>query len=96
MKLVIFDCDGTLVDSQHAICAAMEHAFSDVGLAPPSRAEVLGVVGLSLPQTFAVLAPAAAAERAGWRWPSVPHRFSGQARAGRRCTTRSIPASARW
>jgi phosphoglycolate phosphatase len=57
MKLVIFDCDGTLVDSQHAICAAMEHAFTAVGLAPPTRAEVLAVVGLSLPQTFAVLAP---------------------------------------
>jgi phosphoglycolate phosphatase len=57
MKLVIFDCDGTLVDSQHAICAAMDHAFTTLGLPPPGRAEVLGVVGLSLPQTFAVLAP---------------------------------------
>jgi len=56
MKLVIFDCDGTLVDSQHAICAAMEHAFTTLALPPPSRAEILGVVGLSLPQTFEVLA----------------------------------------
>jgi|SRR5581483_943829 len=55
-RLVIFDCDGTLVDSQHAICAAMEHAFATVGLPPPDRREVLGVVGLSLPQVFAVLA----------------------------------------
>ncbi|RPH76322.1 MAG: HAD family hydrolase [Candidatus Rokuibacteriota bacterium] len=57
MKLVIFDCDGTLVDSQHAICAAMEHAFTALGLPPPARADILGVVGLSLPQSFAVLAP---------------------------------------
>ncbi|MBX9588770.1 MAG: HAD-IA family hydrolase [Hyphomonadaceae bacterium] len=56
MKLVIFDCDGTLVDSQHAICAAMEYAFATLNLPAPSRADVLGVVGLSLPQTFAVLA----------------------------------------
>lgn len=56
MKLVIFDCDGTLVDSQHAICAAMEHAFSAVGLPVPSRREMLSVVGLSLPQLFAALA----------------------------------------
>src|SRR5436190_15158715 len=57
MKLVMFDCDGTLVDSQHAICAAMEYAFAALTLPPPTRAQVLGVVGLSLPQTFAVLAP---------------------------------------
>lgn len=57
MKLVIFDCDGTLVDSQHAICAAMEHAFTTLALPAPSRADILGVVGLSLPQAFAVLAP---------------------------------------
>jgi phosphoglycolate phosphatase len=57
MKLVIFDCDGTLVDSQEAICAAMDHAFTGLGLQPPRRIEVLGVVGLSLPEAFAVLAP---------------------------------------
>jgi phosphoglycolate phosphatase len=57
MKLVIFDCDGTLVDSQNAIVAAMEHAFSALRLLAPARAEVLGVVGLSLPEAFAVLAP---------------------------------------
>jgi phosphoglycolate phosphatase len=56
MKLVIFDCDGTLVDSQHAICAAMEYAFATLELPAPARADILGVVGLSLPQAFAVLA----------------------------------------
>jgi phosphoglycolate phosphatase len=57
MKLVIFDCDGTLVDSQNAIFAAMHHAFSTAGLATPSRADVLDIVGLSLPEAFALLAP---------------------------------------
>ena len=56
MKLVIFDCDGTLVDSQHAICAAMTHAFGALRLPVPGRAEILSIVGLSLPQAFAVLA----------------------------------------
>jgi phosphoglycolate phosphatase len=56
MRLVIVDCDGTLVDSQHMITAAMEHAFRTLELAPPSRLDVLGVVGLSLPEAFAVLA----------------------------------------
>ena len=57
MKLVIFDCDGTLIDSQHAIYGSMSLAFGAHGLAAPSRAEVLGIVGLSLPQALAVLAP---------------------------------------
>jgi phosphoglycolate phosphatase len=68
MKLVIFDCDGTLVDSQHAICAAMAYAFGAAGLEAPSRADILSIVGLSLPQAFAVLAarhsPAVQAELA--------------------------------
>ena len=57
MKLVIFDCDGTLVDSQHAIVAAMEHAYATVGLPCPTRQQVLGIVGLSLPECFRVLSP---------------------------------------
>jgi len=56
MKLVIFDCDGTIVDSQIGIVAAMHHAFAEVGLALPTRTQVLSVVGLSLPETFHVLA----------------------------------------
>lgn len=60
MHLVIFDCDGTLVDSQHNITAAMTHAFDAHALAPPPRHEILGVVGLSLAEAFTVLAPAAA------------------------------------
>jgi phosphoglycolate phosphatase len=56
MRLIIFDCDGTLVDSQHAICAAMRHAFTVLDLPVPPRAAILGIVGLSLPQVFAVLA----------------------------------------
>jgi phosphoglycolate phosphatase len=56
-KLVILDCDGTLVDSQNGICEAMVHAFSGLGLPVPSRAATLAIVGLSLPEAFAVLAP---------------------------------------
>ncbi|MFK7875089.1 MAG: HAD-IA family hydrolase [Paracoccaceae bacterium] len=56
LRLVIFDVDGTLVDSQDEIWAAMRDAFAAVGLPMPARAAVLGIVGLSLAQAFAQLA----------------------------------------
>ncbi|RUP13574.1 MAG: HAD family hydrolase [Methylobacterium sp.] len=52
MRLVVFDVDGTLVDSQHLIVAAQEVAFAENGLPAPGRREALSVVGLSLPQAF--------------------------------------------
>ena len=58
LRLVIFDVDGTLVDSQAHILAAMARAFAAVGLPGPPRAAVLGIVGLSLPQAMARLCPA--------------------------------------
>lgn len=57
MHLVIFDCDGTLVDSQTIIAAAMGEAFAQAGLDAPSRAEILSIVGLSLDQAMMRLAP---------------------------------------
>ena len=57
MKLVLFDCDGTLVDSQNAIAAAMDDAFKAVGRPSPGRARTLSIVGLSLPEAIAALAP---------------------------------------
>ena len=56
-RLVIFDVDGTLVDSQHDIVAAMDHAFEAQGLVPPSRAATLAIVGLSVPEAIRALAP---------------------------------------
>ncbi|MFQ5626864.1 MAG: HAD hydrolase-like protein, partial [Methyloligellaceae bacterium] len=32
LRFIIFDCDGTLVDSQHLITTAMERAFETVNL----------------------------------------------------------------
>ncbi|MEP9377855.1 HAD-IA family hydrolase [Aquabacter sp. CN5-332] len=55
LKLVLFDCDGTLVDGQHLIVSAMSAAYRAHGIAVPPREVILSVVGLSLPETFAVL-----------------------------------------
>jgi phosphoglycolate phosphatase len=57
MKLVIFDCDGTLVDSQHIIVAAMDQAFTQNGLTPLPRGKTLSIVGLSLPFAIEQLLP---------------------------------------
>ncbi len=57
LRLVIFDVDGTLVDSQAEIVAAMTLAFQSEVLSMPPRAVVLSIVGLSLAEAFAVLCP---------------------------------------
>ena len=54
-KLVIFDCDGTLVDSQHIIIKAMKTAFATCDLAPPSDHNIRGIIGLSLDQAVGAL-----------------------------------------
>ena len=56
-RLVVFDCDGTLVDGQAAICETMELAFTSNGLAAPDRHHVRRMVGLSLPYALRELAP---------------------------------------
>jgi phosphoglycolate phosphatase len=55
LKLVIFDCDGTLVDSQHMIVAAMTKAYGAHGIPLPERQVLLSVVGLSLVEAFTKL-----------------------------------------
>ena len=63
MRLVIFDVDGTLVDSQHHIHAAMTEAFEEVGVPGPSLSQVHAVIGLSLPVALARVAPELSAAR---------------------------------
>ena len=55
--LAIFDCDGTLVDSQANICMAMEHAFGEAGMVPPPRNAIRRIVGLSLFEIMRALLP---------------------------------------
>jgi phosphoglycolate phosphatase len=56
IKLVVFDCDGTLVDSQFMINACMTDAFDHVGLQAPPLSAVRRVVGLPLARAIEVLA----------------------------------------
>lgn len=57
LRLVVFDVDGTLIDSQDMIVATMHRAFGGVGAELPTRAQVLSIVGLSLTEAVARLAP---------------------------------------
>jgi len=62
MKLVLFDCDGTLVDSHHNIATAMRQAFEAVGVPYPGDDATRRVIGLSLPEAIRPLAPDAGPE----------------------------------
>jgi phosphoglycolate phosphatase len=57
LRLILFDVDGTLADSQNAIASAMRFAFEGQGLVVPARADILSIVGLSLPLAMDQLAP---------------------------------------
>lgn len=58
-RLALFDCDGTLVDSQLNICRAMEECFAVSRLDPPPREAIRRIVGLSLVPAIAQLLPEA-------------------------------------
>ena len=57
LRLILFDVDGTLVDSQGAIVDAMTAACIANGLAAPDRAAILSIVGLSLDHAVLRLMP---------------------------------------
>ncbi|CAN1555731.1 Gph Predicted phosphatases [Rhabdaerophilaceae bacterium] len=54
--LLLFDLDGTLVDSEEMILEAQRQTFAALGLDWPGRDRGLSIVGLSLPEAFAELA----------------------------------------
>jgi len=56
-RLALFDCDGTLVDSQDNICRSVEEAFAGAKLVPPERSAIRRIVGLSLVEAMRQLLP---------------------------------------
>lgn len=54
---IVFDCDGTIVDSQFMIVAAMKAAFDTKNLPYPDERAVRRVVGLSLDEAIWRLVP---------------------------------------
>ena len=56
-RLIVFDVDGTLVDSQNDIVRSMTLSFEALGLDAPDRSRIVGIIGLSLEIAVAQLAP---------------------------------------
>ena len=48
MNLVLFDCDGTLVDSAHIIHNCMEKTFLEAGFEAPQVHQTKSIIGLTL------------------------------------------------
>lgn len=62
VRLAVFDCDGTMVDSQHSIIGAMHAAFDAEGLRRADDNAIRRVVGLPLPDAIHRLVPDAPAD----------------------------------
>jgi len=58
-QLILFDCDGTLMDSHHHIIAVMQQAFIGSGFESPADNAIAGVIGLSLEHAVQHLLPQA-------------------------------------
>lgn len=58
-ELLVFDWDGTLMDSEARIVTCMRAAFEALGYPPPAAAAVRNIIGLGLDQSIATLFPAA-------------------------------------
>lgn len=55
--LLVFDWDGTLMDSAGAIAVSIQSASRDMGLAVPSENEARHIIGLGLNEAIAALFP---------------------------------------
>ena len=63
-RLVIFDWDGTLMDSAARIVDCMQAASRDAGWGELSPQSIRNIIGLGLPEAIATLCPGIDAERA--------------------------------
>jgi len=52
MRLILFDLDGTLIDSEQGIVNSIEHALSGLGVPIPSRESLRGWIGPPLRAVF--------------------------------------------
>ena len=58
-KLIVFDWDGTLMDSADHIVNCLQNAITALSLAPKTDDEVKNIIGLGLREALLVLYPKA-------------------------------------
>ena len=63
MKLILFDCDGTIVDSAGIIHTCMQKTFREAGLSAPDFAQTKSIIGLTLDVAIAQMLERAIDER---------------------------------
>jgi phosphoglycolate phosphatase len=64
-RLIVFDWDGTLIDSHSAIAECMQEASRELGLPVPEQERAVHVIGLGLHDAMRIVAP----ELPGHRYP---------------------------
>ena len=64
-RLLVFDWDGTLADSEQRIVAAAHSAIEVLGLPPRSAEQIRGIIGLAMREAFQTLFPEIAAGEEG-------------------------------
>lgn len=70
-ELLVFDWDGTLIDSAGAIVASLQTACRDLGLPVPSEERAQHIIGLGLNDAMAYVLPGVAPEV----YPRVAERY---------------------
>jgi phosphoglycolate phosphatase len=70
-ELVVFDWDGTLIDSAGAIVACMQASCRDLGLPVPDYATASHVIGLGLHDALGMVAPTLAVDD----YPKMAERY---------------------
>lgn len=63
LKSVLFDFDFTLVDSKRPVIECFRYALTAMNLPVPNEALIISTFGMTLPDAFALLAPAGPSEK---------------------------------
>ncbi|MEM7349408.1 MAG: HAD-IA family hydrolase [Acidobacteriota bacterium] len=75
-RLLVFDWDGTLMDSSATIAACMTESFRDLGVEAPSEEAIRSTIGLGLGEVLQRLAPSFSEDdRRRWRAAYRKHWF---------------------